>query len=226
MRTLSNRLGTIAGLVPKGSRIADIGTDHGYLPIYLSQNGISDYILACDINAKPLESAKRNIEAADIKNVYLRLSDGLEAISPDEIDTVVIAGIGGEVISGIIERSAWIKSPDYTLILQPTTSPEKLREFLALSGFRVKEEKAVQENGKLYSVMVVKFTGDTTPLKPHELYIGKLTPDGEAASFYIEKQLKRVTTLSLDLEGIPEKQSEYRYFSYVSRTIQIILGGN
>lgn len=226
MRALSNRLLTIAGLVQKGSRVADIGTDHGYLPIYLSQNGISEFVFACDINEKPLESARRNIEAANIKNVCLRLSDGLAEIGPDEIDTAIIAGIGGEVIAGIIERCSWLKNERYTLVLQPTTSPEKLREGLANLGFTVITEKAVEENGKLYSIMLALFTGNSTPLPDHELYIGKLTPTDEAATAYITKQLKRVSTLAHDLESIPEKQLEAKYYLSISKNIQALLGGN
>ena len=226
MRALSNRLLTIAKLVQKGSRVADIGTDHGYLPIYLSQNGICEYVFACDINEKPLESARRNIDAANIKNICLRLSDGLNEIRPNEIDTAIIAGIGGEVIAGIIKRCEWLKCDRYTLILQPTTSPEKLREGLTALGFTVITERAVKENGKLYSIMLAKFTGNTAPLPAHELYIGKLTPTDTAATDYITKQLKRVSTLAHDLEGIPEKQGQAKYYLSVSKAIQALLGGN
>ncbi len=225
MRNLSNRLLTIAGLVPKGVRVADIGTDHGYLPIYLTESGIAKKALACDINEKPLLSAKKNIVSAGAENIELRLCDGLTGIHPDEIDAAVIAGIGGEVISGIIDRCEWIKSDRYTLILQPTTSPERLREYLNSAGFSVEAEKAISDNGKLYSVMVVRFADKVDPLSPAELYIGKLTPNDDDATAYIKKQLRRVATLARDLENIPEKQAEYRCFSGVSKSLEALLGG-
>ncbi len=226
MQNLSNRLREIAVLVPKNCRVADIGTDHGYLPIYLIKNGIASYCFACDIAEKPLKSAQKNIEASGLHNIELRLSDGLEDIAPDEIDAAVIAGMGGEVISGIIERCAWIKNNRYTLILQPTTSPEKLRAFLAENGFWVNREVAVCENGKIYSIMQVEFSGEKQNPLPYELFIGKLKPDGSDSTAYIQKQLKRVSALSRDLKNIQEKREEYIYYSQIADSLTKILGGN
>ncbi len=226
MQNLSERLKEIAVLVPKSCRVADIGTDHGYLPIYLIKNGIASYVFACDIAEKPLQTAQKNIEASGLHNIEPRLSDGLSNIQPDEIETVVIAGIGGEVISGIIERCGWIKSSAYTLILQPTTSPEKLRSHLAENGFSVDTEVAVCENGKIYSIMKVKYCGKAQNLTPTELFIGRLKPDNECSTAYIEKQLKRVSKLSNDLKNIPAKREEYIYYSQITDTLTKILGGN
>lgn len=225
MRNLSNRLLKISGLVPKSSRVADIGTDHGFLPVYLVNSGIAKSVLACDINIKPLLAAQNNIAASGAENIETRLSDGFAEINPDEIDTAVIAGIGGEVITGIIERCSWIKNSRYTLVLQPTTSPEKLREFLSRAGFAVKTEIAVQENGKLYSIMSVCFAGEPQHLTPAELYIGKLNPNSSAATAYIKKQLNRLNRLSNDIKYIPEKQAEYAYFSGITSTLSQLLGG-
>lgn len=226
MQNLSNRLKEIAVLVPKNCRVADIGTDHGYLPIYLIKNGIAAYCYACDIAEKPLKSAQKNIEASGLHNIETRLSDGLAKINPAEIDTAIIAGIGGEVISGIIDRCDWIKSCSYTLILQPTTSPEKLRSYLSNNGFCVLCEVAVCENDKIYSIMKVNYCGKKQVLSPYELFIGKLKTDNKDSIAYIKKQLKRVSKLSKDLKNIPLKQEEYKYYSLITDTLIKILGGN
>ena len=119
MYTISQRLKEIAGLVTVGSRVADIGADHGYLSIYLVKEGIASFVYTCDIGEGPLNNARRNIEKSGVKNIELRLCDGLDGIDPESVDTVIIAGMGGDVISGIIERVPWIKAKNYTLILQP-----------------------------------------------------------------------------------------------------------
>ena len=225
MQNLSKRLLEIAVLVPKGCRVADIGTDHGYLPIYLIKSGIASGVLACDIAEKPLALAQKNIEASGLHNISTRLSDGFSALKPEELDCAVIAGIGGEVISGIIDRCVWLKDNRYTLVLQPTTSPEKLREYLSLNGFSVEKETAICENGKIYSIMQVGYTGEKTLLSPHEFYIGVLTPETEDAKAYIKKQLKRVQTLANDLKGIQGKETDHLYFLEIAKHITEILGG-
>lgn len=224
MQNLSNRLKEIAGLVPKNCRIADIGTDHGYLPIYLIKSGIAKKAFACDIGEKPLGIAKANIEKSGLLNIETRLSDGFQNLMPDEIDAAVIAGIGGEVIFGIIERCSWIKNSHYTLILQPTTSPEKLREWLYNNSFLVENEVAIAENGKVYSIMQIKFSNSVPKLTPAELYIGKLRPDNVHSITYIEKQLKRVSTLRKDLENISVKEKEYKFYSQIEKDLKGLLG--
>lgn len=226
MQKLSNRLHQIAMLVPKNSRIADIGTDHGYLPVYLAENKLAEYIIACDLREKPLAAASKNISASNAENIDLRISDGFENISPDEIDTAVIAGMGGEVISGIIQRCCWLKNGKYTLILQPTTSPEKLREFLSLSGYSVNCEKAVSENGKLYSIMLVKYSNKTDTLPPYKLYIGNLTPTDADSTAYIKKQLNRISKLANDLRYIENKHNDFIYYSQIADKLKSVLGGH
>ena len=148
MRQLKNRLYTVATLVPKGSRVADIGTDHGHLPIYLIREGICPFCLACDIKEKPLENARENIAKTGTSNIETRLGAGLVPVSPDEVDCITIAGMGGEVISAILEESPWVRNEKYTLILQPMTSADALRRYLCEKGFNIESETAVEENRK------------------------------------------------------------------------------
>ena len=112
------RLSLCADYVREGSRLADIGTDHGYLPIALCQSGKIPSALACDINPLPLRSAEENIARFGLsKKIQTRLSDGLKEVSPDEADDVVIAGMGGELIRDILTAAPWVKDGEKHLVL-------------------------------------------------------------------------------------------------------------
>lgn len=223
MKPLSQRLKTIASLVPKGARVCDIGCDHGYLAIYLRLQGIAQKVIAADLNELPLKRAENNIKKLKADNIDLRLCDGLSGITKNEVDTVIIAGMGGNVISGIIERCDFAKNEDLTFILQPTTSPEVLREFLCSRGFEIISEAVVFENNKLYSVMTVKFANRADVFENGFYYIGKIKPDTDNGKKYILKQQKRLINAAKALESIPEKQAEYIEFKaacdYISKAL-------
>ncbi len=213
MNRLSKRLGKISSLVPLGARVCDIGTDHGYLAIELVKSGKADKVIAADVNPKPLENARKNIEKANVTGIELRLCDGFSGISSDEFDTAVIAGMGGEVIAGIIERGLqFLKNTDKKLILQPTTSPEFLRRFLNQNGFSIKEELPVAENNKLYSVMLVVYSGNSQPLPEYKYYIGNISPAESDGLEYIKKQQNRCFQCMKSLENIPDKTEEFEKY--------------
>lgn len=227
MPDLSLRLSTIASLVPNGARVCDVGTDHGYLAIHLKAGGKVKSIIAADINPLPLQNAAKNIEKAGATGIELRLCDGLSGIKPNEADTVIIAGMGGEVISGIIERGFSVaKQRDKTLILQPTTSPEALRKFLLTNGFEIIKEVPILENSKLYSVMLVKYSGKTYENKEYFYYVGKVSPLEKVGLMYIEKQQKRCFDCADALKNIPEKQEDYLYYKNVLEGINEYLKDN
>lgn len=227
MPDLSLRLSTIASLVPDGARVCDVGTDHGYLAIHLKASGKVKSIIAADINPLPLQNAAKNIEKAGVSGIELRLCDGLSGIKPNEADTVIIAGMGGEVISGIIERGFSVaKQRDKTLILQPTTSPEALRKFLLTNGFEIFKEVPILENGKLYSVMLVKYSGKTYENNEYFYYIGKVSPLEKAGLMYIKKQQKRCFDCANALKNIPEKQEDYLYYKNILEGINNYLSEN
>ena len=209
MKELSVRLKTIASLVPNDTRVCDIGTDHGYLPIYLRLNNLAKSVIAADLNPKPLITAQKNIEKLNANGIELRLCDGLSGINRQEVDTIIIAGMGGNVISGIIDRCDFAKDKDLTFILQPTTSGEVLREFLCNNGFEIISETVIFENNKLYSVMVVKFTNQAQSFQNGFYYIGKITPNTENGLSYIKKQQKRLLAEAKALESIPERKAEF-----------------
>lgn len=221
MPNLSKRLSVIASLVPLGARVCDVGTDHAYLAIELVKSGRVEKVIATDIGEKPLKVAAKNIALAELDSIIdLRLGDGLNCISENEADTVIVAGMGGEVISGILEKGKNISAKkDLTLILQPTTSPEALRRFLAENGYSIESEIPVYENQKVYSVMLVKFTDNKVCFDEYFYYIGKVTHLTEEGKLYIKKQQQRCCKCMLSLENIQNKRDEYLYYKNIYNSI-------
>ncbi len=224
MHNLSVRLEKIAGLVDCNARVADIGADHGYLSIFLEKEKKVPKIIACDINEKPLSVARKNIEKTGCTKIELRLSDGFEKIKQDEIDSAVIAGMGGEVISGIIERCEWLKSDKYTLILQPMTSAQELRRYLYKNNFEITAESAIFDTGKLYTVIKAVYSGVSNPYTDGDCYIGKLNPENETDYKYLKKQLRIVTDCCESLKDISEKSEEHLYYKNIAEELKNFLG--
>ena len=154
--TLSPRLAAIARLIPAGSRVADVGTDHGYLPVWLRQTGRSPFIIATDIRPGPLDAARQSAMRHGIESgIDFRLADGLAEVLPHEVDTVVIAGMGGETIAGILNRTPWLKAGEHRIILQPQSKIPELMDALALGGYRVSDQHLVEDTGEIYTVYEV-----------------------------------------------------------------------
>lgn len=152
---ISPRLRLIASFVPEGAKIADIGTDHGYVPVYLAQTGRIQSALAMDIGKGPLLRAKEHIEAWKPEGVPIetRLSDGLKELKPGEADTVIIAGMGGELEIRILEEGRHVRDSIRTWVLSPQSDLEKVRRYLEQEGFRISEEAMICDEGKYYTVM-------------------------------------------------------------------------
>ena len=167
---ISKRLLCCASMVQSGSRVADIGTDHGYLGIYLLQSGAARHVIACDLRKRPLENARRNAKLFGVDGeMELRLSDGLEKILPDEVDTVVMAGMGGDLIQKILSQCPWRKREGLQFILQPQSAGNVLRRWLCEDGFEIQREEPVQDGHFLYTVMDIR-QGEPAPLTPGTEY--------------------------------------------------------
>ena len=221
MSELSIRLSTIASLVPEDARVCDVGTDHAFLPIFLKRRGRVKSVIATDINPKPLAKAEENIKRSKVEGISLRLCDGISGVKPDEADTFIIAGMGGQVISGILKRGEKaVKSEKITLILQPTTSPEFLRKFLYQNGFSILKEIPVEENGKLYSVMLCAYTRRAEEREEGFYFSGLVDPSDEIGRKYIEKQKNRAFMCLKALENIEEKKNDYLYFKNVFENLK------
>ena len=151
--TLTPRLRLLADWVPPGARLADIGTDHAYLPVWLRLHGRAASAIACDLREGPLARARETGRIWGADGVDYRLGNGLTVVSPEEADTIVIAGMGGENIAAILARAPWTADGDHTLLLQPQTRAEVLRAFLAENGYAIRREALVEDRGVLYPVM-------------------------------------------------------------------------
>ena len=145
---LSNRLETIASFVTEGYIVADIGTDHGYIPIYLTSNGNCPRAYAMDVNKEPLSRAKTHIEEENAGEVVsCILSDGLHELPQDDVDSIVIAGMGGDLVVRILEQDFDKLANVKELILSPQSHLERVRHFLNDHGFRILEEEFLKEDG-------------------------------------------------------------------------------
>lgn len=155
---LTKRLLRIADMVPRGTFLADIGTDHAFLPIYLLKNSIIERAVAADIVDGPLEIARRNIKAHNLEDkLKVVKSDGLVKVEAFTPQTVVIAGMGGETIYEILRVSEFAKASSPLFILQPMTHIEVLRDYLLKNGFSILDEQVIREEHRFYVIISAKF---------------------------------------------------------------------
>jgi len=189
---LSPRLLACAEYVPQGTSLVDVGTDHAYLPVWLIQNRrVRTPVTACDIHQGPLERARQSTREYGVEEqVVFMLNDGLAGTKESLAETVVIAGMGGETISGILEASGWRWSAAHTLILQPMSKIPELCRWLYENGFYIERERLVQDAGELYRVLCVRL-GERPVPSQLELYSGALDPKDPLSLVYIEGLVKK-----------------------------------
>lgn len=201
--SLTPRLLAAARYARKGGSIADIGTDHAYLPIWLVSNGISKTALACDVRKGPLDRAIENIKAAGLENrIQTGLADGLSGVESFSPDDIFLCGMGGELIVSIIEKAPFVRSEGKRLILQPMTHAEIVRRFLSLNGFSITDEAIVSEKGnKLYQIIVATFTGSLYELDEVQLILGPLNIKNQSPGLELLTD-KAVSGLQTKLNGI------------------------
>ena len=168
---ISKRLLCCASFVPSGARVADVGCDHGYLGIWLLREGIASFVDASDLRPLPLEKAQANSrQFGTYDRMRFHVADGLQAIAPGSVDTVVCAGMGGDCIAHILQDAPWVRDENITLILQPQTSGNDLRRYLGENGFSIETEQLVKDGGFLYFTLVAKYGGGA-PLTPGAQYL-------------------------------------------------------
>ena len=202
---LSARLQLIADLVPQGSRLADIGTDHAYLPVWLVQQGRISFAAACDVNAGPLERARATaLRFGCTDALSFRLGDGLACVSPDEVDTIVIAGMGGETIAAILEAAPWTREQEHRLLLQPMTKAEVLRPWLTAHGYAIREEHLVYENHTYFPVLSVVGGAEKRELTPGQCW-GGVALEHDALQGAALKQT--ITRLRRALDGLEHSET-------------------
>ena len=220
---MNKRLLLIAENIENGVGVIDVGTDHGYLPVYLAQNSYSGNIFASDINEDPLKKAKAHaLQAGFEDRISFSLCDGLETCPRDQIDTIVIAGMGGDMIVKILDEGYWCMDPKYKLILQPMSKADVLRYWLVYNDFEISKELLVDENDTLYQIIVARF-GKRTKLNDAELYTGKYQLSGDKTLYKRQfgaclKRFERAVKEMKSGESIPAFR--LRFFEEVLNQLQ------
>ncbi len=191
---LNARLLCAAELTRQNATFADIGTDHAYLPLFLLETGKISHAYCCDINEGPLNSARRNAkeQGRDVQMSFI-LTDGAAVLSGKGITDYAICGMGGELIADIIDRAPHLCDGGINLILQPMTKQEKLREYLACSGFEIKAESYSFDAEKYYVCILASYSGKSRKISPLEAVVGSPMSKyygGEYRKKYLENKLK------------------------------------
>ncbi|MBR2132274.1 MAG: SAM-dependent methyltransferase [Oscillospiraceae bacterium] len=209
---LQPRLRAIADLVPNGAKLVDVGTDHGFIPVRLLLEERISSAIASDIGAAPLDHARRTAEQYHVtERVDFRLCDGLSAVSDDEVDTIVIAGMGGDNISNILSCAPWTKDGKL-LLLQPMSKAEVLRRYLPLNGYTVVAEQLVADKGVIYPILSVR--GGSMPQADEAQAWGGFWLDSDPLQKrYLDEQILRLRRVAAGLEkakdsSVQNRQSE------------------
>lgn len=171
---LCNRLSVVSEFVRQGAVVADIGTDHALLPIYLLRTGKAKKAIAADIAEGPLAAAAKNISAYGLSDkITTVLSDGLDKIAPFSPTDITICGMGGETVIDIISKAPWVKDPDIRLICQAQSFLPVLREYLLKEGFYIADEAICRDRGKFYVCIVAEYGQSEDDYSETELQIGR-----------------------------------------------------
>ena len=197
------RIEKMLSLIDSHIGVADVGTDHGLLPVSLALQGYRGNLVATDIHELPC------------------LTDGLDGLDPSMIDTIVVAGLGGDVICSILDRAEWTMNPRYQLLLQPMTKAEVLRFWLCNNGYEITEEDLVNENDRLFRIISAKFSGNNTTMTDAELYLGKikLIHDSDGFDKLLEQEIGRMRKKS---EGLLTSE-KYREAAFYRNILQEML---
>lgn len=198
---LSKRLKKIAEHVDKCESVADIGTDHGYIPIYLVKEGLCKRAIASDINKGPIEKAKVNVNFEGVSDkVKCLLGPGLNPLKVGEVDGVILAGMGGNLTRDILlEDLDKVKKYDF-IILQPAQNPEVLREFLYKNNYKILEEDLIKDEGRFYELFKVKYDENSEKLifeDEIDYEISPLLKDSKHPLFkeFIEEKIKKYESI-------------------------------
>ncbi|MBP3413114.1 MAG: SAM-dependent methyltransferase [Oscillospiraceae bacterium] len=216
---ISKRLLCCAAQVPQGARVADIGADHGYLSIELLRSGRAEFVHASELREQPLKKAMENAKKFSVADkMCFSQADGLAAIDPQQVDTIVCAGMGGDLIAQILEACPWVRQERYTLILQPQSSGNDLRRRLGELGFGIEAEVLVEDGGFLYQVLRVRF-GKTESLTPGQQYVSPaLLNSGDPL---LPAYLQRIqSALAAAVEGISKAAKPRAHLAYYETALK------
>ena len=226
MLNLSERMLMAAKMVRSGNVVADIGTDHAYLPAYLILNGISPKALACDVRKGPLENARKTVETYGIEDkITLRLSDGFDKIEPFEAQDFIMCGMGGTLMEQLVSRAYWLKDSSKRIIVQPQSHAEDIRRFFVENGFKILFEDACTDGGKLYCAMAAEYTGKVLQRPVSYIFTGELPKCKKAeARLYLENTVARLRK-KLEAERVHGSAEYADYLEKVTLETEEIING-
>ncbi|TSO26361.1 class I SAM-dependent methyltransferase [Lactobacillus sp. LL6] len=220
------RLNTLAKMVDSNTRVADIGTDHAYLPIELVKEGKISFAIASDIAAGPLQNAKADIQKAGLQDkIETRLGAGLETIKhEDKIETVVIAGMGGKLMSQILEDAYQRGFQFKNLVLEPNIGEPGVRSWLMNHEYKILDEDLIAEAGHTYELIKAELVKEKVQLTEKEIFFGPLILKEKNSVFYQkwQGQLNYYKKLLVNLNKARQKDSER--IEQVERNIELIKG--
>lgn len=225
MITLTNRLSMVAGLVRDGRPLADIGTDHAYLPVFLLQEGRIPHAAACDVREGPLQNAASTVDAEEVSDrVELLLCSGFEHPRLRDYADFVMAGMGGNLMVDLMAAAPFLQAEGVHLVLQPQSHAEDVRDYLYGNGFSILRETATRDNGRGYIAIEAAYTGETREATLSECYLGKL-PECDAPERFdhFRDVLRRLTARHDALLAYPESREECELLEPVIRDVQAVL---
>ena len=221
--SLSPRLQAIADMVPHGARLADVGTDHGQLPVWLIQHGVIDHAVASDLRLAPLNRARDLAARWGVSaQIDFRLCDGLTLVSPHEAEVVTIAGMGGETIADILHAARWPEQETgHCYILQAMSGMDGLRRYLSNYGYAIQREQLIAEGDTFYVVLLAEKDDTSIPLTEGEIWVGRHSSYLEESfrNKYLEQELNKLyrAIIGLGKSQRPEdteKQKQYELAAY------------
>lgn len=221
----SLRLNEIFNLVDKNSIVADIGTDHGIIPIMLSKFNLAKKIIATDISENSLNKLKEKLKQNDnINNIETRVSDGLNSFFEYEIDTIIISGMGGILIKDILNTNLDIAKTAETLILSPNNSLDVVRKFLVNNNFKIIDEKDVFENSKYYQILKVSYGKDLF-YEDYEYNYGKILIKNKSKNLklFLENELNKYSLIIDKIEKSSMNTKRIDDINMIIKDIKVVL---
>lgn len=213
---LSNRLCTVAKYVPDGARLADIGSDHAYLPCFLAKNNQINFAIAGEVVAGPFQSAEGQVRSEGLtERISVRMGDGLDVINPGEVDCITIAGMGGTLIANILDRGRDKLSTVKRLVLQPNISAVSIRKWFLENDWELVAEEILEEDGKIYEVLVGERGESNKPYRrvdqEHGLLFGPFLMEQKEPVFQKKWRLEKQNweRILKQLENAPESEETF-----------------
>lgn len=201
-------------MIPQGARLADIGSDHAYLPIALCLENKIEYARASDINEGPVSAARANVKKNGLgERIEVTRADGLDGAESFEPDCIAVLGMGGELIASILDKAKWIKNGKITLVLQPMTHAEILARYLAGQGFKILDERIVCDNGRddrIYRVIKAGYCGESYELSDLEALIGRINLDrGDSVTLALVEKNIRILEARINGKAVSGANADY-----------------